>query len=74
MTVVPDMQALLCMCVYVHVPAHGYSSMYLDSLHGAGGHSALPVALVRKYLNKAGNDAVDVSVEALKSEGCQVAS
>jgi len=46
----------------------------LDSLHRAGSDSTLPVTLVHKDLHKPGNDAIDVCVEALKAEGCEVAA
>ena len=47
---------------------------YLDSMYGAGSHSALPIALVSKDLHQADDDAVDVAVEALQAEGGEVAA
>ena len=49
------------------------SKIDLDCLHWAGSDGALPVTLVSEDLNKASNDAVDVGVEALQAEDCQVA-
>ena len=44
----------------------------LDSLRRASSNSTLPVTLVGKDLNKAGDDAIDVSVEALKAPDSKI--
>jgi hypothetical protein len=50
------------------------SKVYLHCMNGASSDSTLPVTLVSKNLHQANDDSVDVAVEALQAEGCQVAA
>ena len=43
-------------------------------MYRAGCNCALPVALISKDLHQANDDAIDVAVEALQAECCQVAA
>ena len=63
-------------CINDSVTVHMCEAIkiYLHCMNRASSNSTLPVTLVSKNLHQANDDSIDVGVEALQAEGCQVAA
>jgi mannose-1-phosphate guanylyltransferase len=63
-------------CINDSVTVHMCEAIkiYLHCMNRASSNSTLPVTLVSKNLHQANDDSIDVAIEALKAEGCQVAA